>query len=619
MALEKLITKVGADISGLTAGLKDAEKQINAYERNSTASLKNAALTVGNAAMSAFKIFSVAAGVAGTALIALSNRSRESIDALAKQADSLGLATEDMIAYQLAATMAGSSAEGMTRALTQLANGIHQTGSKTGPLINTLRELGLTSQELQRQGLSQSFETLVEKLSQVENPMQRVRMATELFGKEGRLLIPMLIEGANGLEDVRKRAEALGISLSRVDAAKIEMANDAIDQMKLAFTGVGNTLAISFAPAIKMAADAVTEVIVNNDGFRDSIAKGVELGVRGFGYLLLAINRLEMGFRAIQLTWTTVYLKIIEGINWVDEATKKAANSIRSVFGLEEIDTTAGLKAHADEVAGSVQDIVDRMNELQDTKPNVDGIVEEFERVKNKAQETAEKIAAMRNGTTGENNETSDIDADKEAQQRREAMENEFSDSLTEIWRDGLIRRQIFNKQSWDVQASDVAGSLTKMLGSVSTTSKSMFKLNQMAAIANAVINTAQGITKALAAYPPPLSFAMAAAQAAAGFAQVSAIKSATFGGGGGAATPSGGGAVAASSGAATNLTNPSQMAETTMAANNQGLRDVNISVQGFSITTDQLRDIITGINETIDDGARVGKLNVIGGTRGGA
>lgn len=44
--------------------------------------------------------------------------------------------------------------------------------------------------------------------------------------------------------------------------------------------------------------------------------------------------------------------------------------------------------------------------------------------------------------------------------------------------------------------------------------------------LAMAIINTAQGVTKALSAYPPPMSFIMAAAQAAAGAVQVGAITS---------------------------------------------------------------------------------------------
>ena len=43
------------------------------------------------------------------------------------------------------------------------------------------------------------------------------------------------------------------------------------------------------------------------------------------------------------------------------------------------------------------------------------------------------------------------------------------------------------------------------------------------------IINTYRAISNALATYPPPLNFAVAAAQGAAGFAQVAAIRSQSF------------------------------------------------------------------------------------------
>jgi len=52
---------------------------------------------------------------------------------------------------------------------------------------------------------------------------------------------------------------------------------------------------------------------------------------------------------------------------------------------------------------------------------------------------------------------------------------------------------------------------------------------NKAVALASAVINTAQAVSKALSAYPPPISFAMAALQAAAGLAEILTIKRETI------------------------------------------------------------------------------------------
>ena len=49
---------------------------------------------------------------------------------------------------------------------------------------------------------------------------------------------------------------------------------------------------------------------------------------------------------------------------------------------------------------------------------------------------------------------------------------------------------------------------------------------NKAVALSSAIINTAVAVSKALSAYAPPLSFVMAALQAAAGFAEIATIKS---------------------------------------------------------------------------------------------
>jgi hypothetical protein len=74
-----------------------------------------------------------------------------------------------------------------------------------------------------------------------------------------------------------------------------------------------------------------------------------------------------------------------------------------------------------------------------------------------------------------------------------------------------------------DARVKSIAGSLAEMTASTANSNRKMFELNKAAGITNAIINTYEGVTKALASYPPPISFAMAGAQLAAGMAQVSA------------------------------------------------------------------------------------------------
>lgn len=113
-----------------------------------------------------------------------------------------------------------------------------------------------------------------------------------------------------------------------------------------------------------------------------------------------------------------------------------------------------------------------------------------------------------------------------------EQLKKEHEDKLTEIAKKGMTDRERFQNMSWGQQVGTVAGALEEMTAGVANSNKTMFKLNKAAGIANAIVNTATGVTRALAEYPPPISFVMAAAQLAAGLAQINAIKSTQFGGG---------------------------------------------------------------------------------------
>lgn len=91
------------------------------------------------------------------------------------------------------------------------------------------------------------------------------------------------------------------------------------------------------------------------------------------------------------------------------------------------------------------------------------------------------------------------------------------------------LRKQL-NSQALNDTAS--------LFGTLSEFSKKNAKVQKGFAIGQATINTYQGVTKALAAYPPPFSFLAAAAALAAGLLQVKNIIATKEDGG----TPSGGG-----------------------------------------------------------------------------
>jgi hypothetical protein len=126
---------------------------------------------------------------------------------------------------------------------------------------------------------------------------------------------------------------------------------------------------------------------------------------------------------------------------------------------------------------------------------------------------------------------------------------------------------------AWLGAAGQIAGSLAQA-----------FPKQKAFAVAAAVINVAEGITKAMT-LPFPLNWAQAAAVAAAGLAQINAIKS---------ANPGGSGSVPSVSGAGAGGTEPAQMQS----------QALTISLPAGRYTHEEVMQIIEGINDRVQNGA---------------
>lgn len=184
-----------------------------------------------------------------------------------------------------------------------------------------------------------------------------------------------------------------------------------------------------------------------------------------------------------------------------------------------------------------------------------------------------------------------------------ERIEQQHMDRLREIREKGLSDLEKFNAMSWTNQAQTVLGELTGLTSGVARENKRMFQLNKVAGIANAIVNAYVGISKTMAAYPYPINIGLAAAHAAAAFAQVQSIRSATFGGGGSAPAVGGGGSAAPAS---TSLPAATAGGATPGGGGVGSGQVVTINIQGDLFPRAAVLKMIDAINDATADGARL-------------
>lgn len=232
--LPGLKVKIGADTTELDRGLSRSQAMIFGFARVA----RNAALA------------------AAAATTALTIAGLQSVDAIAKQANSLGLNTRALQRMSLVANEAGVSTEQLSAMLGLMQRNIIELQRGTARQVETFDMLGLSIEDLQGMSPEKQFATIAASLSGIEDPAQRTAAAMDIFGRSGRAAINMLEDYGDLLDDAAEFQERFGIAVSQTDAEAIERANDAMERVRSVMTGLGIVLATRVAPYLERIANA---------------------------------------------------------------------------------------------------------------------------------------------------------------------------------------------------------------------------------------------------------------------------------------------------------------------------------------------------------------------------
>ena len=285
-------------------------------------------------------------------------------------------------------------------------------------------------------------------------------------------------------------------------------------------------------------------------------------------------------------------LGIVEGLRTLTKGVTSVLEWIPGVATDSFKGVNDALTSITESTAGSMAGLVEELNGLLLAPLPGDAVKAKFAAIQAAAQENAIILNEVRI-----QNNNKELTAAQIHAQNLIKIENQKTRELTKVRKKELTDLEKFTALSYQNQTKQVSGELVNMTQGVASSSKAMFKINKAAGIANAVINTSQGVTKALSAYPPPLSYAMAAGQLAAGVAQVNAIKSTSFGGG---TVPSLSGASSAPV-----TTAPNELGQDLPLDEARATKNITIEFSGASrYSKDEVRDLIDQINIEIGDGA---------------
>ena len=246
------------------------------------------------------------AGIAGFGAIVKSSLAAG--DALAKSSDKIGIATEKLGELHHITSLYTSAGLGaMDEALTKSAKRLGEFNATGGGAAAVwLKKLNLDTQELAALKPDELFNAYAESIRGLNSRGAQLAAMSALMGDESRQLIGIVDESAESLAAAAKEAQTFGIALTRVDAAKMEAANDSFTRIRAITAGFGNQLTAEFAPLLEATANLWVDNAKAAGGFGNVAVGVVDNIVTGVGFLGNAM-------RGLEYTWLGVGATISKG------------------------------------------------------------------------------------------------------------------------------------------------------------------------------------------------------------------------------------------------------------------------------------------------------------------
>jgi len=548
------------------------------------------------------------AGVAAGLAVMVTQSIRANTE-MSRLAQSVGVGTETLSEWSHAAgtvEVAGDKVADIFKDVSDKIGDLATTGG--GPAAAVFDRLNLSASQLVALKPDQQLLAIAGALDQVKSRSERVFLLESLASDASNLL-PILEDGAEGLRELAEEAEALGVSITDIDAAKLEAANRSFERIQSVATGLANKVAVEVAPVIEVLAEKFVATAIEGDRLGKAVSKGFELGTKGAATLANGVHGVRVVVKGLEVLARGAFAVMTEGVSRLAtligddvrnaiiggfftplKSTLRLLSKVSGAFGemLADVQAvedrlkesgTAAFENLASRHAEKFREAQDEFATLlaaelpgQVITRSLDAITAEAER---RAEASVAKLAA-RVQAPPEQTVAEDAAGQEAAQREREKLQARLArldgQYLTETQKlrqkladeiliigeaeqakliteqDAANRRlralEAFNKSKIDLEkkSSKTVQSVLQSTASFAQAfqaagSEKLFRVQRAAALAQAAVELPPAI---IASYKNaggfPLGIPAAAAMAAAGAAQIAAIKAQSIGSGGGSA-----------------------------------------------------------------------------------
>ncbi len=204
-------------------------------------------------------VAAVTGGVAAVTKFAESASS--AADNIDKMSQKIGVSRQAYQELDFICSQSGMSVDTLQSGMKTLVSAMDKAASGTKANVEQFDKLGVsvTNADGSLRSQEEVMWEVFEALQGMSNEAEKARLASQLFGKSGTELMPLLNGASGSIEEMKKKAHDLGLVLSddAIDAG-VKL-TDTMDQAKRALSTVGLTLGTELIPYVQKGAEYVIE------------------------------------------------------------------------------------------------------------------------------------------------------------------------------------------------------------------------------------------------------------------------------------------------------------------------------------------------------------------------
>lgn len=295
-------------------------------------------------------------------------------DQLHKLSARTGIGVQSLSELKHAAELSGSSLEQVGAAVQRMNRRLGRitAGQGTGSQVEAMEALGLSAERLETMNPEDRLFAIADAMAAMEDSAEAAGLAQRAFGTAVDGLLPLLLEGSDGMRAMMKEARDLGITMDQQDAESAAALTDAWTRLTSVLKSLTIRIGAELAPMLTTIADRIAGVVspvidwikANGDLIVSVFKIAAAASAIGGGLVLLGGAIIGVGALFGGLA------SILTGIGALFGAIGTAVAAILSPLGLA-ITAVAGLTAAVLHFSGAGSEMLDwigrKFGELKDT------------------------------------------------------------------------------------------------------------------------------------------------------------------------------------------------------------------------------------------------------------